>query len=217
MMLKLYTWNTPNGQKPALLLEELELEYQVTMIDISAGNQFTDDYVAINPNSKIPALVDDNTRIFESGAILQYLAEKERRFLPESGQARATVLAWTYWQVGGFGPMIGQWGHFLNASEQLPYAIERYLSETLRLFEILDKQLDNSAYVAGDSYSIADMMIFPWAQGGLKFLDNAAANRLPALENTRRWIGKIDDRPATRRAFERLKEEAEGQSSKRMS
>ncbi|MEM1378997.1 MAG: glutathione S-transferase N-terminal domain-containing protein [Pseudomonadota bacterium] len=208
-MLKLYTWNTPNGQKPALLLEELELEYQVTMIDISAGDQFTDNYVAINPNSKIPALVDGDIALFESGAILQYLAEKEEHFLPKRGQERATVLAWTYWQVGGFGPMIGQWGHFLNSSEQLPYAIERYLSETLRLFRVLEKQLRNSVYVVGDSYSIADMMIFPWAKGGLKFLDNAAANRLPPLDSTRRWIGRVDERPATRRAFERLQSELE--------
>lgn len=203
-MIALYTWNTPNGQKPAILLEELSLAYETKPVDIGAGEQHEAAFRAISPNGKIPALVDGDVSVFESGAILFYLAEQHGRFVPEGGQARADALAWTFWQVGGLGPMIGQWGHFLSADERLPYAIERYLSETLRLYGVLEARLTATVHLAGHDYSIADMMVFPWATGGLGYLESAAADRLPPLPATRKWIAGIEARPAVTRAMERL-------------
>ncbi|WP_299414776.1 glutathione S-transferase N-terminal domain-containing protein [uncultured Sulfitobacter sp.] len=203
-MIKLHTWNTPNGQKPAILLEELGLEYDVLPINIGAGVQHNADFRALSPNGKIPALQDDGITLFESGAIILHLAEKHGAFLPADGQARADALAWTFWQVGGLGPMIGQWGHFQMAPEKLPYAIERYLAETLRLFDVLEKRLAEQPYLAGGMYSVADIMTFPWAKGGLQFLDGAVADRLTPLAHTRRWIQQIDTRPAVVRALARL-------------
>lgn len=203
-MITLHTWNTPNGQKPAILLDELGLEYEIALVDIGAGEQSAAPFKSLNPNGKIPALQDADVTVFESGAILLHLAETHGRFLPETGQARADALAWTFWQVGGLGPMIGQWGHFLMADETLPYAIERYLAETIRLFEVLEARLAAEPYLAGDTYSIADMMSFPWAKGGLQYLDSAAADRLQPLPATRRWIAEIEARPAVSRAMARL-------------
>lgn len=128
-MLTLYTWNTPNGAKPVLLMEELGLEYALEMIDIGKGDQHTDAFRALNPNGKIPALVDGDLTLFESGAILMHLAEKHDAFLPKEPKARAATLSWTFWQVGGLGPMIGQWGHFSRLEETHEYALERYLAE----------------------------------------------------------------------------------------
>ncbi len=204
-MKKLYTWNTPNGQKPAILLEELGEPYELVFVDIGNGEQFNEEFVVINPNSKIPALTDDNIVLFESGAILQYLADKYSRFIAPNGQDRATALSWCYWQVGGLGPMIGQWGHFIQADEKLPYAIERYLVESIRLYEVLDKRLGQVPFLAGAEYTIADMMSFPWVKGGLMYLKNFAdPDRLPELPNVNHWIDEIDARPAVKKAFERL-------------
>ncbi len=203
-MRTLYTWNTPNGQKPAILLEELGLTYDIKPVNIGNGDQNKADFLRLNPNAKIPALLEDETTLFESGAILLHLAEKNGKFLARDGQGHADVLAWTFWQVGGLGPMIGQWGHFLMAEEKLPYAIERYLAETIRLFEVLETRLTDATYLAGDAYSIADMMSFPWAKGGLQYLENAAADRLPDLTQTRRWIAEIDARPAVIAALSKL-------------
>ena len=203
-MITLHTWNTPNGQKPAILLEELGLDYDIVRVDIGAGAQDTPAFRALSPNGKIPALIDGDVTLFESGAILLHLAQKHAAFLPEGGQARADALAWTFWQVGGLGPMIGQWGHFLMAPENLPYAIERFLAETLRLYSVLEARLGAQPYLAGDTYSIADMMSFPWAKGGLSYLEGAAADRLPPLPATRRWIAEIEARPAVARAAARL-------------
>lgn len=203
-MTTLYTWNTPNGQKPAILLEELGQDYDVQPVDIGNGDQNIAAFLKVNPNAKIPALRDEDITVFESGAILLHLAEKHGRFLPTQGQARADALAWAFWQVGGLGPMIGQWGHFLMAEEKLPYAVERYLSETLRLFGVLENRLSEATYLAGDMYSIADMMSFPWARGGLIYLDRSAPDRLPDLPHTRRWISEIEQRPAVQAAFGKL-------------
>ena len=203
-MITLYSWNTPNGQKPAILLEALGLDYTLVPIDVSNGEQHGPDFEKLNPNEKIPTLQLGETTIFESGAILVTLAEQNDRFLPSTGQARADALAWTFWQVGGLGPMIGQWGHFLMADETLPYAIERFLSETLRLFAVLEKRLSGNPFLAGDAYSIADMMSFPWAKGGLEYLENAAADRLPDLTNVRDWIDRINARPAVKTALARI-------------
>ena len=203
-MITLYTWTTPNGQKPAILLEELGLSYEIEPINIGAGQQRSESYSRINPNQKIPALRDGELTVFESGAILVHLGESHGRFLAPQGQARLDALAWTFWQAGGLGPMIGQWGHFLNAQEKLPYAIERYLSETLRHFEVLEQRLSSVPFLAGEEYSIADIMAYPWAKGGLAGLERAAADRLPELPATRAWIDQIASRPAVTGALERL-------------
>ena len=200
----LYTWDTPNGQKPMIMLEELGLAYDLELIDIGKGAQHAEAFRAVSPNGKIPALVDGGVRVFESGAILLHLAENHGAFLPASGQARADALAWTFWQVGGLGPMIGQWGHFSRASEVVPYAIERYLAESVRLLEVLEARLARNAYLAGEAYTIADMMSYPWVKGGYQFLAKASADRLPPLAATHAWLASIDARPAVQAAMARL-------------
>lgn len=166
-MLTLYTWGTPNGRKLSILLAELGLEHHVQPINILTGEQNTPAFRAINPNGKIPALVDSDgpdgqpISVFESAAIMIYLAEKHQRFLPASGAERYAVLQWLMFQMGGFGPMLGQAHHFLRfAPEPVPYAIERYRNEARRLYTVLDNQLAGRDYVAGD-YSIADMALYP--------------------------------------------------------
>lgn len=207
-MIDLYTWNTPNGQKPALLLEEIGLDYTLHGVDIGAGEQHAFGYLKLNPNGKIPTLVDrrgDTTvTLFESGAILLHLAETANLFLPPSPQGRADALNWAFWQVGGLGPMIGQWGHFLNAEGQHGYAMERYLTESLRLFGVLESRLAGAPYLAGADYSIADMMVFPWAEGGLGFLRGQATDRVPDLPAVDTWISRIAARPATQSARAKL-------------
>ncbi|KIT18232.1 glutathione S-transferase family protein [Jannaschia aquimarina] len=203
-MIVLYAWDTPNGQKPAILLEELGVDYDLRAVDIGKGAQDDPAFRAISPNGKIPALVDGDVTLFESGAILLHLAVNHGRFLPTNGQARADALAWTFWQVGGLGPMIGQWGHFLMADGDHTYARERYLAETLRLYGVLEGRLAKAKNLAGPDYSIADMMVFPWAKGGLGFLEKAAADRLPDLPATRAWIERIAGRPAVAQALERM-------------
>ncbi|MEM7195490.1 MAG: glutathione S-transferase N-terminal domain-containing protein [Pseudomonadota bacterium] len=203
-MIKLYTWNTPNGQKPVIFLEEIEESYELIPVDITAGKQFEKELSEINPNHKIPALVDDVV-LFESGAILTYLADKYSRFLAPKGQIRASTLSWVYWQVGGFGPMIGQWGHFVQASPPVPYAVDRFLNETVRLYQVLENRLGQEPYLGGPEYTIADMMVFPWARSGLQYLTRfGASDKLGPLVNFRQWIEKIEDRPAVKSAFERL-------------
>ncbi len=204
-MVDLYTWNTPNGQKAAIVLEEIGLPYRVFPINISQGAQHTDTFLAINPNGKIPAIVDDGLRVFESGAILVYLAEKSGRFLPTDRQNRAEVFAWTFWQVGGLGPMLGQWGHFTrSAPEKLPYAIDRYLTESIRLLNVLDRHLDGRTFIA-DDYSIADIMNYPWVASGLNFLRSAHPDRVENFTALNRWLHMIGDRPAVKKGLERLK------------
>lgn len=203
-MLTLHTWDTPNGQKPAILLEELGLTYDLVMVDISKGDQHQPAFRAISPNGKIPALVDGDLTLFESGAILMHLAQKHGGFLPVAEKARADALVWTFWQVGGLGPMIGQWGHFSRAPEKIPYAIERYLAESIRLLEVLEERLAANAFLAGEEYSIADMMSYPWVKGGYQFLNKASPDRLPPLAATRAWVETIDARPAVQHAMQRV-------------
>lgn len=168
-MIILYTWGTPNGKKISIALEELGLPYEVKPIHIGKNEQFAPDYLAISPNNKIPALVDSDgpegqpISIFESGAILIYLAEKTGRLLPQDARQRMEVLQWLMFQMGGFGPMLGQAHHFNKfAPERIPYAMERYSKEANRLYGVLDKQLAGRDYVAGD-YSIADIALYPWS------------------------------------------------------
>ncbi|MEO8877703.1 MAG: glutathione S-transferase N-terminal domain-containing protein [Polyangiaceae bacterium] len=193
-MLILHTWTTPNGIKPIILLEELGIPYEIRWVDIGKGEQFEADYVRINPNSKIPALVDDDVPIFESGAILIHLAEKSGKFLPSSGRARTDALEWLFFQVGGVGPMFGQYGHFMNAKEKIPYAIDRYKTETERLYAVLNKRLGEVEYLAGD-YSIADMAMFGWAKAYDRF--GISGDTIP---NVVKWIERLNARPAVQRA-----------------
>ncbi|GGZ26311.1 glutathione S-transferase C-terminal domain-containing protein [Asticcacaulis endophyticus] len=202
-MINLYTWRTPNGRKISIALEEFGLPYTVFPIDISKNEQFAPDFLNISPNNKIPAIVDEeagNLSVFESGAILIYLAEKTGKFLPASGAARYKVLEWLNWQVGGMGPMFGQFGHFtVYAPEKIPYAVERYTGEVRRLLGVLDKRLSDAAYVGGDDYSIADMAIFPWLAGlttGYK-----AEALLDGFNYVQAYIDKIAARPAVGRGM----------------
>jgi len=169
-MITLYTWGTPNGRKISIMLEELGWPYTVVPVDITKNAQFDPGFLAVSPNNKIPAITDPDgpdgkpLHLFESGAILIYLAEKSGRFLPKDGAARAEALQWLMWQMGGFGPMLGQTHHFRRfAPEPVPYAIDRYSKETARLYGVLEKQLQDRDFVAGD-YSVADMAIYPWTE-----------------------------------------------------
>lgn len=209
-MLTLYTWNTPNGLKPVILLEELGLDYELKLVNIGKGEQFSDAYVAINPNSKIPALLHDGGegapfRIFESGAILVHLAQEFGQLLPAEPALKAEALSWTFWQVGGIGPTLGQWGHFLRADTAAPYALDRFRIEALRLLALMEGQLAARTYIAGELYTIADIALWPWISGGLAYLRAAGVEDLPALPNVERWIHQIGQREAVQRAQAKLK------------
>jgi GST-like protein len=200
-VIHLYTWKTPNGRKPAIALAELGIDYRLHPVNIGADEQFAPDFLAISPNNKIPALVDDEAGVtlFESGAILEYLADKSGRLLPAGGPARYAALEWLYWQVGGVGPMFGQLGYFANrAPEKLPLAIGRFVEETVRLFDVLERRLSGSTHVGGDEYGIADIALYPWV---VAILDNAKAV-LPDVRAERpavaRWLDAVGARPAVR-------------------
>ena len=203
-MIDLYYWTTPNGHKISIFLEESGLQYQIKPVHIGKGEQFQPEFLAISPNNRIPAIVDhepldggEPLALFESGAILEYLADKCGQFLPQADvRARFRVLQWLYWQMGGVGPMAGQNHHFTRyAPEPIPYAIERYVKETARLYGVLDRQLAGQDYVAGD-YSIADMAIYPWVRGW-----QAQQQRLEELPNVAAWLDRIAARPAVQRAY----------------
>ena len=197
-MITAYLWTTPNGFKIAIALEELGLDYDIEWINIGAGNQHQPDYLAISPNGRIPAIVDHETGIsmMESGAILQYLAEKTGKFGGQTLQERAEINQWLHWQVGGLGPMMGQANHFRGLKDKVPYGETRYMNETVRLFGVLDKQLEGRDYIAGD-YSIADIAAVPWA--GMATMMNE--ERLLACTNVMSWIERNIARPATARAI----------------
>ena len=199
-MIDLYTWTTPNGRKVSIMLEELALPYRVHPINIGKGEQFAPEYVAINPNSKIPSLVDSDGRapvaMMESGAILIYLADKTGRLLPGSGQDRYVALQWLMFQMGGVGPIFGQVHHFLRAAkEPVPYAIERYTRETQRLYGVLNARLQAHEYLAGD-YSIADIATYPWVARYEWHKTNLAD-----FPNVKRWFDAISARPAVQRGM----------------
>ena len=216
-MIDLHYWPTPNGHKITLMLEELvdaghALEYAVKPVNIGAGDQFRPEYLAISPNNKMPAIVDHAPAdggapisVFESGAILLYLADKTGRFLGYAPSAdaqevlrqRIVVNEWLFWQMGGLGPMTGQYGHFhVYAPEDIGYAKERYRREAERLLGVLDRQLEGRDFIAGDAYSIADMACYPW----ISPYDKAPLDLAP-FDNLRRWQSAIRERPATRRAY----------------
>ncbi|WP_433899135.1 glutathione binding-like protein [Pseudomonas sp. PSE1(2024)] len=203
-MIDLYYWTTPNGHKISLFLEEAGLRYDVHPINISQGEQFQPHFLKIAPNNRIPAIVDhepadggEPLSLFESGAILLYLAEKTGKFLPKDLRGRQVALQWLFWQMGGLGPMAGQNHHFSQfAPEKIPYAIKRYIDETARLYGVLDKQLANNEFVAGNEYSIADMAIYPWIVS-----HKWQSQNLEDFPNVQRWFNHIKDRPATVKAY----------------
>jgi GST-like protein len=198
-MIDLYTFTTPNGRKASIMLEEVGLPYNVHKIDITKQQQFTPEYIAINPNSKIPAIVDQETgiKVFESGAILIYLAEKTDKFLPNDQTSRYQVLEWLMFQMGGVGPMFGQLNHFKRfAPEKIPYAIERYEKETLRIYGVLDKQLLDNEFICGN-YSIADIATYPWV--AIYEFQGLTLDNYP---NLKRWVKTVQQRPAVQRGMQ---------------
>lgn len=201
-MIDLYTWKTPNGRKASIMLEEIQLPYTVHPVNINNNEQFTPEFLKISPNNKIPAIVDQDgpdkkpLSIFESGAILIYLAEKAGKLLPTSGKNRAATLEWLFWQIGGVGPMFGQLNHFMNAApESISYAIERYSSEVKRLLKVMNTRLNDAEYLA-EEYSIADIAIFPW----ITLLKRYSLS-LDDYQNIKRWHDAIAARPAVQKGM----------------
>lgn len=203
-MIELYYWPTPNGHKITMFLEEAGLAYEIHPVDISAGDQFKPEFLAFSPNNRMPAIIDRAPAdggaaitVFESGAILEYLADKTGMFLPKDARGRKTVLEWLFWQVGGLGPMAGQNHHFgIYAPEKIPYAIARYVNETNRLYGVLDRRLAGRAFVAGDDYSIADMACYPWIVPWKN-----QQQTLSDFPDLARWFEAVAARPATVRAY----------------
>ena len=204
-MIDLYFWTTPNGMKPLILLEETGLEYAIHPVNISKGEQFSESFTRISPNQKIPAITDRApaaadapVTLFESGAILQYLAEKTGRFVPETTSGRAEVTQWLFWQMAGLGPMLGQYLHFaLYADQAVPYAQGRYSREQERLYRVLDDRLRGRDFISGD-YSIADIAAYPW----IHRLERESSH-LNGFSNLKRWHDAVSSRPAIERAYQR--------------
>jgi GST-like protein len=206
-MIQLYTWGTPNGRKISIMLEETGLPYTVHTVNIGRDEQFRPDFLAIAPNNKIPAIVDDAAAegplsIFESGAILTYLAETTGQFLAPSGAARVRALEWLHWQIGGLGPMLGQLGFFaLRAPEKSPLAIGRFTDECDRLLGVMDRRLAAVPYLAGEDYSIADIACYPWTFAATTFLKDVLADSLAAKPALHRWLNALAARPAVQRGM----------------
>ncbi|MFZ6801902.1 glutathione binding-like protein [Undibacterium sp. Di24W] len=205
-MIDVYSWPTPNGHKVHIMLEECGLNYRAVPVDIAAGDQFKPDFLAISPNNKIPAIVDADgpdgkpIALFESGAILVYLAGKVGRFLGNSDREKYQTLQWLMFQMGGLGPMLGQAHHFrIYAPEKIDYAYDRYTNEAKRLYNVLEKQLSQQSYLAGEDYSIADIACFPWTR-------SAANQGIDWVEypHTKRWFDAINERPAVQRGLQVL-------------
>lgn len=202
-MIKLYYWTTPNGHKITLCLEEMGLPYEVIPVNIGKGDQFETEFLRFSPNNKIPAIIDtepedggEPVSVFESGAILAYLAEKTGQFYGDTARRRLEVMQWLFWQMGGLGPMAGQNHHFnAYAPEPVPYAIDRYVKETARLYAVMDRQLAERPFLAGD-YSIADMACYPWVVS-----HERQKQDLNDFPNVKRWYVAIGERPATKRAY----------------
>jgi GST-like protein len=205
-MIDLYHWPTPNGHKITIFLEEAGVPYRIHPVDIRKGDQFKPDFLKISPNNRMPAIVDhapvdgvEPISLFESGAILLYLAEKTGTFIPKDVRGRAEVLQWLFWQVGGLGPMAGQNGHFANyAAEKIPYAIDRYVKETNRLYGVMNKRLADRPYLAGD-YSIADMASYPWVVPHERH-----GQTLSDFPHLTRWFEAIKARPAVQKVYAKI-------------
>ena len=206
-MIDLYYWTTPNGHKITMFLEESGLEYGIKPVNIGKGDQFDPAFLAISPNNKIPAIVDPDgpkgrpISLFESGAILLYLAGKTGHFIPKDLRGQVETLEWLMWQMGGLGPMAGQNHHFAHyAPEKLPYAIDRYVKETSRLYGVLNKRLAGRDFIVGKQYTIADMAAYPWV------IPERQGQDIDDFPNLKRWLAAIRARPATVRAYARAKE-----------
>jgi len=207
-MIDLYTWSTPNGHKLHIMLEETGLEYNIHPIDITAGEQFDPAFLRISPNNKIPAMIDQNgpneepISMFESGAMLIYLADKSGQFIPGDYRQRMVVLQWLMFQMAHVGPMLGQAHHFRKyARQEIPYAIKRYTNEAKRLYGVLDKRLDENEYLGGEQYTIADIAVFPW----LRSADDQGVDR-SEYPNVSRWFNTINERPAVSRGLQVMDE-----------
>ena len=206
-MIELHYWPTPNGHKVTIFLEETGLPYEIKPVDISSGDQFKPDFLRFSPNNRMPAIIDhapadggEPITVFESGAILVYLADKTGHFLPQETRARKMVLEWLFWQVGGIGPMAGQNHHFVQyAPETVPYAMNRYVNETNRLYGVLERRLQGREWLA-DDYSIADMAVYPWVVPW-----KSQRQDLDAFPNLRRWFDTMRARPAVQAAYEKGK------------
>ena len=203
-VIDLYTWSTPNGRKVSIMLEEVGLAYRVFAVDITKGEQHKPEFLAISPNNRIPAIVDHDAAdgeafpLFESGAILIYLAEKTGRLFPSGFRPRHAVLQWLMFQMGNVGPFFGQLHHFRRfAPEKVPYAIERYTKETRRLYGVIDKRLADTAYLAGDDYTIADVATYPWAAR-----HSWQGVELEEFPNVKRWFDVIGERPAVKAGYD---------------
>ena len=192
--MKLHLWTTPNGYKPLIMLEEIGADFELIKVPLD-GTQKKPDYVKLNPNGRIPTLVDGDLVVFESGAILLYLAEKTGKFLPKEPKARYNAIQWLMFQMGGVGPMFGQLGHFMHAAENIPYAIKRYRDEMDRLYTVVENSLNEEGYIAGD-YSIADISLFPWMRKPSFY--ETSFEKYPKVE---KWIDRIAERPAVLKAM----------------
>ena len=201
-MIQLYTWDTPNGKKVSIMLEEIGVPYEVHPVNLRQNDQMKPEYLAINPNNKIPAIIDTDGpggkpfTLFESGAILMYLAEKSGKLLPQDMRKRYEVIQWLMFQMGGVGPMFGQANYFFRLQEKVPYAIERFRKEALRLYNVLDKELGQREFLAGE-YSIADIATYPWV-----WRHEVHQVKLEEFPNVKRWFDAIAARPAVQRGME---------------
>jgi GST-like protein len=206
-MITLYAWPTPNGQKLFIMLEELGQAYETRFVNLGRNEQLEPEFLKLSPNNKIPAIVDDETgegpiSLFESGAILEYLADKNGRFLAPSGKARWQALQWLHWQIGGLGPMLGQLGFFgLRSEEKAPLAIGRFSEEAARLIGVLDRRLGEARYVGGEDFGIADIAAFPWARAANVNFRNLIGEALDKATNMARWLDEVGARPAVHRAM----------------
>ena len=205
MTIDLYTWATPNGRKASVMLEEVGLPYTEHAINISKGDQFEPEFLKISPNNRIPAIVDPDgpdgspISVFETGAILIYLGEKTGKFIPTDARKRVAAMEWLMWQMGGFGPMLGQAHHFLGLDTEVPYGSERYVKESHRLYGVMDRRLADNEYLAGDEYSIADIACYPWAHRHPRHKVD-----ISQFENVQRWYDAIGVRPAVQKGMPTL-------------
>ena len=205
-MITLYTWKTPNGRKVSVALEELGLPYAVVPVDISTGAQHDPAYLQLNPNNKIPTLVDEDgvdgrVVVFETGAILQHLAERTGRLLPRAGQARADALGWLTWTVGSLAPMLGRWNGFKRMDPPDPAGLEVFTAEAVRLFGVLERRLGEGPFLAGADYGVADISAWTWVSAILPRLREDAGDRLGPTPNVDRWVEEIGARPAVKRGM----------------
>ncbi len=211
-MITLYTWKTPNGRKPAIMLEEVGLPYEVKAVDITADEQFDAAFLALSPNNKIPAIIDDDAedgiqRLFESGAILTYLAKKSGKLLPPNGHAHWRVIEWLHWQIGGLGPMLGQLNFYaVRSEEKAPLAIDRFTKEGRRLLGVMERQLAQAPYLAGGDYTIADIAAYPWVMAAKTAMDALLGDTFARSPATVDWLERVGSRPAVQRGMQILED-----------